>query len=250
MKNLRLLLLIFSGMLALQLAAQDQVYSNFLYEGKNWKLLQIVQTYSSKEVTVLVSGDTIVGGKNCKKLICNDDGNLSLFAVMAEEGQKVYVYYNDKFILVYDFGLTVGDTVSTNIDTVLVAAADTVEYNGKMFKRLLLHRTTGYTPESLPEEFYEYVVEGIGSMYAPNVPYSFQTPGNAFRLLGVFDSEETLIDSDGVTKLFTDEFTGIRPTTSVNPRATGATFDLSGRKILQPQPHQPYIRGGKKYIGR
>ena len=54
-------------------------------------------------------------------------------------------------------------------------------------------------------------------------PYSFATPGNRYRLLTVDDNGEMLMDE---------------------------TFDLSGRKIHQPQPHQPYIRGGKKYVGR
>lgn len=81
-------------------------------------------------------------------------------------------------------------------------------------------------------------------------PYSFATPGNRYRLLTVDDNGEMLMDAEGRQKLFPPVLTGIRPATQPDRHAGEETFDLSGRKIHQPQPHQPYIRRGKKYVGR
>lgn len=249
MKKNRLFQLALLVMASMPTAAQQQVYSSFLHEGKTWKLQQVV-AYTTSEVTVTVAGDTIAGGKSCKKLILNDGGEKSLFSVMVEEGEKVYEYNGERFVPVYDFGLREGDTIRDGNDAIVVAATDTVDYNGKSFRRLLLHKTNGYTPESSANEFYEYWVEGIGSEYAPNQSYSFGTPGNRYRLLAVDDNGETLMDADGRQKLFPPVLTGISPTTLPCRRANDAAFDLSGRKIQHPQPHQPYIRGGKKYIGK
>jgi hypothetical protein len=249
MKKNRLLFLTLAFMMVLQLSAQDQLYSSFLHEGKTWKLKQTTVNTTS-EVNVTVEGDTIVDGKICKKLICNDEGKKSLFAVMEEEGEKVYGYDGDKFAPVFDFGLTVGDTLPNCIDTIVIAATDTVEYNGRIYRRQLLHKTNGYTSDSFASEFYEYWVEGIGSMYAPNQPYCFATPGNRYLLLSVDDYGETLIDSEGMEKLFPPVLTGIRPSECSNHRVGGETFDLSGRKIQLPQYNRPYIRGGKKYISK
>ncbi len=249
MEKLRLFQLALLAMVCLPLSAQEQVYSNFLHEGKTWRLQQVV-AYATSEVTVTVAGDTLAGGKSCKKLVCDDGGEKTLFAVMVEEGEKVYEYDGGKFVPVYDFGLKEGDTLRSTDNTIVVTATDTVEYNGKKFRRLLLHKTNGYTTDCLADDFYEYWVEGIGSEYAPNQPYSFATPGNRYRLLTVDDNGETLMDAEGRQKLFPPVLTGIKPAAQPDRHAGEEAFDLSGRKIHQPQPHQPYIRGGKKYVGR
>ena len=153
MEKLRLFQLALLAMVCLPLSAQEQVYSNFLHEGKTWRLQQVV-AYATSEVTVTVAGDTLAGGKSCKKLVCDDGGEKTLFAVMVEEGEKVYEYDGGKFVPVYDFGLKEGDTLRSTDNTIVVTATDTVEYNGKKFRRLLLHKTNGYTTDCLADDFY------------------------------------------------------------------------------------------------
>ena len=75
-------------------------------------------------------------------------------------------------------------------------------------------------------------------------PYSFATPGNRYRLLTVDDNGEMLMDAEGRQKLFPPVLTGIRPVTQPDRHAGEETFDLSGRKIHQPQP--PLLEAGKE----
>ena len=89
MEKLRLFQLALLAMVCLPLSAQERVYSNFLHEGKTWRLQQVV-AYATSEVTVTVAGDILAGGKSCKQLVCDDGGEKTLFAVMVEEGEKVY----------------------------------------------------------------------------------------------------------------------------------------------------------------
>ena len=63
---------------------------------------------SNSEGTYIISEDTLIGGKTYHKLI---DEKGQLFATLREDGKKIYFRYNDIDMLLYDFGVEVGDTI-------------------------------------------------------------------------------------------------------------------------------------------
>ena len=63
---------------------------------------------SNSEGTYIISEDTLIGGKTYHKLI---DEKGQLFAMLREDEKKIYFRYNDTDMLLYDFGVEVGDTI-------------------------------------------------------------------------------------------------------------------------------------------
>ena len=63
---------------------------------------------SNSEGTYILSEDTLIGGKTYHKLI---DEKGQLFATLREDGKKIYFRYNDIDMLLYDFGVKVGDSI-------------------------------------------------------------------------------------------------------------------------------------------
>lgn len=63
---------------------------------------------SNSEGTYILSEDTLIDGKTYHKLI---DEKGQLFATLREDGKKIYFRYNDIDMLLYDFGVKVGDSI-------------------------------------------------------------------------------------------------------------------------------------------
>ena len=97
-------------------------YRPFVEEGKVWK----VGTISGNPVQVVdcyyFDGDTIIGGKTCKQMMCqryvapdysNDKPSLSKVGAWYEEDKKVYFCNatNNLFKLMYDFSVNADDTL-------------------------------------------------------------------------------------------------------------------------------------------
>ena len=100
----------------------QNAYRPFIEEGKVWK----VGTISGNPVQVVdcyyFDGDTIIGGKTCKQMMCqryvspdysNDKPSLSKVGAWYEENQKVYYYDERKrsMVIKYDFSLNANDTL-------------------------------------------------------------------------------------------------------------------------------------------
>ena len=104
----------------------QNAYRPFIEEGKVWK----VGTISGNPVQVVdcyyFDGDTIIGGKTCKQMMCqryvspdysNDywtpQPSLSKVGAWYEENQKVYYYDERKrsMVIKYDFSLNANDTL-------------------------------------------------------------------------------------------------------------------------------------------
>ena len=69
---------------------------------------------SNSEGTYILSEDTLIGGKTYHKLI---DEKGQLFATLREDGKKIYFRYNDIDMLLYDFGVKVGDSIVFDYST-------------------------------------------------------------------------------------------------------------------------------------
>ena len=106
---------------------KDLEYRPFIEEGKVWKVGEFDQygTFLPRLSYYYFDGDTIVGGKACKRMMCRheankgfefEDGSLSYTnyaGAFYEENKQVYFALptNDWFDRLYDFGAEIGETI-------------------------------------------------------------------------------------------------------------------------------------------
>ncbi|MBR3618490.1 MAG: serpin family protein, partial [Bacteroidaceae bacterium] len=106
---------------------QEPEYRPFIEEGKVWKVGEFDQygTFLPRLSYYYFDGDTIVGGKACKRMMCRheankgfefEDGSLSYTnyaGAFYEENKQVYFALptNDWFDRLYDFGAEIGETI-------------------------------------------------------------------------------------------------------------------------------------------
>lgn len=94
-------------------AENDIMNERYFSEGMTWKTMTI-ETYMLSEIvsvnkgTYVLQGDTLIGERIYHKLV---DENGQLIASMTEDGKKIYIRYNETDMLLYDFGVEVGDTI-------------------------------------------------------------------------------------------------------------------------------------------
>lgn len=136
-------------------------------EGNQWSMSEFTFAGIFSR-TYKIEGDTTINGIDYKKiLVTYEDPNLTvnwdLSKIMREDStQKIYqLNASNEEIVIYDFGLTVGDTIVSNVSpeqNSIVAAVDSIELNdGTKRKRLTI--TSLFCPDWNVEEFW---IEGIG----------------------------------------------------------------------------------------
>jgi len=84
-----------------------QALSNLYFpEGSRW-------TNALSGASYIIQGDTLVNGKKYHKVIDENKDRQKLVALKREEGKKIYVRFEgtDTDVLLYDFGLNVGDSI-------------------------------------------------------------------------------------------------------------------------------------------
>ena len=107
MKN-RIFLLLLCVLAVSVMTADDSLY---FPEGSRW-------TNASSEASYIIQGDTLVNGKKYHKVIDKNKDRQKLVALKREEGKKIYVRFEgtDTDVLLYDFGLEVGDSIVLQTD--------------------------------------------------------------------------------------------------------------------------------------
>ena len=154
--------------LLLTIASNIVAQEPIAMEGKEW-LHNISTDIWSRDVRMWIEGDTIVKGKECKKLYkhtkkLGEGGEETLeIGYCRQEGDKYY----QNGALMFDFGLQVGDTfiLGKSSPFTVEAVGDTILADGVSRKYWLL--TDTYDSD--------YWVEGIGSLSAgiyTNYPFS------------------------------------------------------------------------------
>ena len=157
--------------------AQTNVYhpfpdTNAIWAWRYWDLY----SYPAGEVRNGMRGDTIINGKNYKKIYSIRDTTITdlpyapstYYAAIREQNKRIYtVIDTSKEQLLYDFNLLVGDTITYHyslgiqgIDTFsrVVTAIDSILLlDGKYRKRWSL-------ASSINCSFSDIVVEGVGSV--------------------------------------------------------------------------------------
>ncbi|MBP3774803.1 MAG: hypothetical protein ILA34_05590 [Bacteroidaceae bacterium] len=139
----------------------------FAVEGKTW-VTHSVWYESDLIVTETVQGDTVIGGKACKKVYDQTDGIGWGYPVhdryysyaLYQEGARVYRIIPNRTdtVLLYDFGLKEGEIFPDRDKSLRMIARDTVEQEGYQYVRQFM---------SWEQELYEgstYIwVDGVGS---------------------------------------------------------------------------------------
>lgn len=241
----------------------DYEYQPLVVEGKTWHMNQndvppIVGTW-----TFYISGDTIIDGHNCKKLLVTMDdedtkefyrkvfkceGDFVVWAYLYEENKKVYHYFVNPYKafkvydlhgLVYDFGMDVGD--KQGIFT--VCSVDTVDFHG------VKHRVLHIRGEGTASDVDELWIEGFGTYCPFNPGFSGKSGGSSLTMVDCTLDDNILItgadwdltgSTNGIKTLYEPDFSS----------GNDAVYDLQGRRVQAPQRGGLYIRNGRKFVQR
>lgn len=158
----------FSILILFFLFYQNVNSQSFAEEGNQWSMRSY--TFAGPySITYRIEGDTIINGIDYKKMLGTSEDpslavNWNLSKIIREDStQKVYQLNasSNEESVIYDFGLSVGDTIVSNVSpeqNSIVTTVDSIELNdGTKRKRLTI--TSLYCPDWNIEEFW---IEGIG----------------------------------------------------------------------------------------
>ena len=269
MKRLYLLFVLIA--FCFQINAQEN-YRPFVEEGKEWKYYIKATTswWDGKEShwdteyaysALTINGDTLVDGKKYKKIMHNSDKNIFyfieasdfLYGIIREEDKKVYMrtcfssfVYDGIFdheMLIYDFGLKVGDTFResyagfSSYDKIMKLESIENTDNERVFSF------------SLPGEDLHTMkwIEGVGGFHGLGliqlIPEStcIDCTRYSFLSLSCTLGDEVLcsFDEDGNVVLGVEEVK-----TDVNKDKS--IYDLQGRRLSAEPERGLYIKDGKK----
>ena len=284
------------------LFAQDTTYRPFIEDGKVWvskcdKDLSLeglpVENPGDKPYSYLIlynyfDGDTIVGGRTCKRWIQKYVGPksgkfLTYIVPIYEEDKKVWFYFEEGVgpFLMYDFGTKVGDTLivespdiqryqryinNMGLDAYMQMFTDTlVVYSvGEEFlgnrEQTAIHFYSAkkkLRDESMREFSiqYNYHMCGIGSQWYPLwnncVIKTAQAPWLIYCVVG----NEILYEDRERAEFWNiplpTSITAPRSDTSSENRSSSSSncADLSGRQLSSPPTRKGvYIRDGRKVL--
>ncbi|MBQ6161509.1 MAG: hypothetical protein IJK21_02535 [Prevotella sp.] len=253
----RILFIIIALALKSCLYAQDD-YRPFVEEGKTWNYIIYTNGQESFPARLVIKGDTIVDGTEYKKVIheseeywldWDEEETKDLFAVVREEGKKIYLRYFYKYgsppsreILIYDFGLKIGD----------IFFEDFYGYVDEWSTKLKLESIDEKDGMrifvfSINNNSTRQWVEGVGGRYGLGLEEVFSQP-TCIDCIHYFPTlvscslgDEVLcrFDDDGNVVLGVEE---VR--TDVNKDKS--VYDLQGRRLSAEPSHGIYIKDGKK----
>ncbi|MFC2394070.1 MAG: hypothetical protein ACFNO3_01840 [Alloprevotella tannerae] len=264
MKNV--LLIIALALFGFRAAAQD--YRPFVEEGKTWRIARLTSlnddpTYPVSHVYFRMKGDTIVAGKTWKivrRSGVTEPGDPVVYNsycryLVREENKRVYFSpYPGREELMYDFNVSVGDTLALHniyyfderntaaefekysplCDSITIVSEDKITSVGRSYRGLILSRKLD------GNECKASWIEGIGGVS----DIFFQTIP-----LGLICGSALVLEecSVGDEILYHDDITGLTMP-QVNPIKNTAIYDLSGRRLQAIPQRGVYIVNGKKYI--
>lgn len=237
------------------LHAGAQEYKPMLTDGKMWGYATVVEgeefhVLSPSTSVAAICGDTIVGGRACKKLCYREYGKNPKEAAKAEtfalyeEGGKVYAWgvaeASDGFALMLDFSMEKGDKTQDGIAE--VECKDMVGAYGAERQRLVFGTSNS-------QGFPMVWVEGVGSsINYYHAPLPQPTGGYANRyLLECYDNGKLIFTRDDFTKNMP---TAISAPTASRASADGRMYDLQGRQTSAPRRGEVYIKNGVKHTAQ
>ena len=241
------LLFILLVLLPLLLFGQE-IYRSFLEEGKVWTY-HYYNDMTGREFykSLTIAGDTVIDDKSYKRIVDVATGNYEY--AIREDGKKVYCIYanyeSNGEILIYDFGLNIGDTfklydADETVDPssrATVVSVDTIVLGNRAF------RVMDVRPND-QSSWSNWWVEGIGGMHG--IASNSLLPGNDYTFSYCQINGETILTHKNVRTV------GIHHQPIIHKGSYSTIdplFDLQGRRRQgEPQRKGVYIRGGRKYV--
>ncbi len=187
----------------------ENEHPRMLVDGRTWNMMTVTGNYSPNGLELdttyfsykfEIAGDTIVDGRPCYK---TKDGQYA-----SEADGKVYWYKNNKWELMYDFSLKVGDAFCPDetykeIEYLIVSTIDTIQVNGRYYRRYhfseYLYPGAIYDSRTMRDW-----IEGIGNVvFGPfYYPHATVMGVDYFdrRCLSVYDGDECIFTLDDFTK--------------------------------------------------
>lgn len=230
-------------------------------KGKSWECLTEWPGMEAEAHVYAFSEDVTENGKTYSKLL--KDG--SFFALLRQEGDKVFMVSDDyaggEEVLLYDFGLKVGEKFSftgEDSENLVVINVDSIKIGDRIRRRIIFewerYLPKDYDAQSLTvqdDNVFECWVEGIGSVYGPVSPMIPFIIGASY-----YRTEKCLQDG---SVIFTYSDFGADPYSSIlnvpfvvihpqNEKEHQPTFDLQGRRLDGQPTKGIYIRNGKKHV--
>ena len=230
-------------------------YRAIVEEGKVWTVGVWGEGNFDRQKDFCLAGDTLVGGKNYKKLICttyergHQGAETRLCALLREENRQVWGIVPEstsKEQLLYDFNCLSGDTITVaSLDDTyshLATLRTTIQYVGNTengLKKFLL-----YDP-GLQDSYQEWLV-GIGAL---------GNPLQNFRTRDDVPQEILVSCRVGESLLYYDDFEASRLVRDIHRgdgissieflESTPSLYDLSGRRLSTRPTKGLYIEDGK-----
>lgn len=209
--------------------------SQTLTDGKVWNYVQKMYEHDDFEraYSVTVSGDTIVNGLLCKKLVkvYQDTPNARIVYARFEKDSKVYGVYGEETKLLMDFSLNVGDKAN---EVGTVVSVDSVDIDNVQHKRITIDYSF-YNYQS-------YLVEGIG---LSSTKYSSNELNSYYEVLvSVYDKGKCIFKNSDFTK----QTTGIVCKPQIERINNSTVYDLCGKQVLIPKKGHVYVKGNKKVL--
>lgn len=198
-RYLTLLSVVASVLYSTEVSAQEEV---MFKDGRRWVYMHRTSNSSTEDVSYFsyyASGDAVVDGKACKRVIRKaDDGKETLMGYVREEGRRVYFKEDADapWHLNYDFGLKAGDRFRQCEIEMRVMEIDTIRTEHGSFAQW--HFCEEWD-RSMSTEVYSYI-EGIG---CPGEDILFPscgvfTPSEYVSLESCYDKQTLLMSWHGV----------------------------------------------------
>lgn len=267
----RLFIFLFLIAFFFQMNAQNN-YRPFVEEGKTWNYIIYTNKTKYDEETgkkiyvefparLIMKGDTIVDGTEYKKVIheseedwldWEEEESKNLYAVVREEGKKVYLrYFYDygsppsREVLIYDFGLNIGDSFAEDFHgtgyDLFSTKLKLESIEEKDGKRIFFFSTNdSYNPK-------RQWMEGAGGRYGLGLEEVFENP-TCIDCTLYFPTLVSCALGDEVLCSFDKEGNVVLGVEEVKADVNKDKFvyDLQGRRLNAEPERGVYIKNGKK----
>ena len=236
---------------------QEAPYHPMLAEGKSW-LYHYTLGHSDPEtgemsrteydVTYTLRGDTVIDGREYRKMYEEYEGKCLYHSAWREDGRKIYVAYPDsRDSLCYDYGLPyLGQAPYTYQNGLYypayLAAKDVIHVGGQY-----------HTRSWFINDRYDEVscwVDGVGcenGLIYPNHESTYYLP--YWHFVSCTMPDGTVITAKDLQGKAVEYDGGIVELDATTLHLdNNRIYDLSGRVIEHPIPRHIYIKNGRKYV--
>ena len=149
---------------------KEVAYHPFLKEGKIW---YCHESYDNgwtgerwkKNVSYIINGTTEIDGKTYYKMYRKSEDEDTYYCALREEGKKVWLYTTEEGDhLLYDFGMSIGDTYKPSYDPLYYQLTDIrpMRFQYDQLLNVFYYDVSAQWDSAEPVNFTTPIVEGVG----------------------------------------------------------------------------------------